>query len=135
MILIQCVQSKQDEPLPAKKLYDSTYFDAMKRYAEATDSEWRILSAKHGLLHPETQIHPYDAFGLSEKQARSIATTLSNAKVGHVEIVAGKKYTNPLTPELESCGIDVLETCRGMKIGNRLSKLRTLARREENHKL
>jgi len=37
MILIQCVQSKQDEPLPAKKLYDSTYFDAMKRYAEASD--------------------------------------------------------------------------------------------------
>lgn len=135
MILIQCVSSKRDKRLPTKDLYDSVYFDAMKRYAEASDDDYRILSAKHGLLHPDVEIDPYDEFGLSDEQAASIATTLANTGINHVEVIAGKKYTDPLTPELEAHGIDVLELCRGMEIGNRISRLQTLSREKENHKL
>lgn len=135
MILVQCVNSKRDTEAPAKDLYDSTYFDVMRRYAEATQDNWRILSAKHGLIHPETVIEPYDEFGISDEQAASIATTLATAGINHVEIIAGKKYTNPLTPELEEHGIDVREVCRGMEIGNRISRLQTLSRKKENHTL
>jgi len=135
VILIQCVSSKRDKRLPAKDLYDSVYFDAMKRYAEASDDDYRILSAKHGLLHPEVEIDPYDEFGLSDEQAASIATTLATAGINHVEVIAGRKYTNPLTPELEEHGIDVLELCRGMRIGERVEWLQNKCRELENHTL
>ena len=107
----------------------------MKRYAEASDDDYRILSAKHGLVHPEAELEPYDEFGLSEKQAETIAATLADAGIDTVTIVAGKKYTNPLTPELEQRGVVVVEICRGMEIGNRISRLKTLARKAENHTL
>jgi len=135
VILIQCVSSKRDKRLPAKDLYDSVYFDAMKRYAEASDDDYRILSAKHGLLHPEVEIDPYDEFGLSDEQAASIATTLANTGINHVEVIAGKKYTNPLTAELEEHGIDVRKVCRGMRIGERVGWLQNKCRELENHTL
>lgn len=135
MILIQCVSSKTDEPKLAKELYQGQYFDAMKRYAQACNDEWAILSAKHGLVHPEEQLTPYDEFGLSEEQAREIAQTLAWRDIETVRVIAGKKYTDALTPELEARGIDVIELCRGMLIGERVSKLQDLAREKENHTL
>jgi hypothetical protein len=123
MILIQCTNSKRSEAAKAKNLYDeSDYFRKMRKYAEATGEMWFILSAKHGLVDPETVIEPYDAFGLSEDQAKEIATEVAQ-QTEYVEIIAGKKYTNPLTPELEKHGIDVLELCRGMGIGERKQNL------------
>lgn len=107
----------------------------MKRYAEASDDDYRILSAKHGLVHPEAELDPYDEFGLSEKQAETIAATLADAGVETVRIVAGKKYTDPLTPELEARGIDVVEVARGMRIGKRVKHLKEKARELENHTL
>jgi hypothetical protein len=124
MILIQCTKSKRDEPAKAKNLYDeSDYFCKMRAYAEATDTMWFILSAKHGLLDPNTTVEPYDEFGLSEKQAEEIATEIANGPDQYVEICAGSEYKDPLIPELETRGIDVLELCRGMKIGARKQHL------------
>lgn len=134
--LIQCTDSKRPEPAAAKDLYDeSKLFRKMRAYAEAKDCPWAILSAKHGLLRPDTHIEPYDAYGLSEKQAIEIASVLSDDGVTSAEIIAGKSYTNPLTPELESKGIDVVETCRGMGIGEREQRLVTLTRKLENSTL
>jgi hypothetical protein len=79
--LITCVSSKKQEKLPAKDLYDSPYFGAMKRYAEARQYPWFILSAKHGLLEPDTIIEPYDSVGLSVEQSEEIASTLSKKGV------------------------------------------------------
>jgi hypothetical protein len=124
MILIQCTDSKRDEPVKAKKLYDtSSYFRKMRDYAEATGEIWFILSAKHGLVDPEGVIHPYDERGLSGELAESIAETIANGPHEYVEICAGKDYTDPLVPELEQRQIDVLELCPGMKIGEREEKL------------
>lgn len=122
--LIQCTNSKRDEKAPAKDLYDeSGYFCDMRRYAEAKDYPWYILSAKHGLVQPETALEPYDEFGLSDRQGTEIAEQLVNRDVTVVEIVAGKKYTNPLIPELELRGIDVIDNFAGQKIGERRQNL------------
>ena len=124
MILIQCTKTKRDEPAKAKNLYDeSQYFRKMRAYAEATGEMWLILSAKHGLVDPETVIEPYDAFGLSDQQAEEIAEAVAQ-QAEYVEIIAGKKYTDPLTTELEQRGLDVIELCRGMKIGERMAHLK-----------
>jgi hypothetical protein len=64
--LIQCTDSKHDEPSKAKNLYtESSYFRAMRSWAKARGNGWYILSAKHGLLPPERKIEPYNAVGLS----------------------------------------------------------------------
>ena len=63
--LIGCGKSKVDlddgETVPAKDLYDSTYFRLKREFAETCCDKWRILSAKHGLLAPDEEIEPYDA--------------------------------------------------------------------------
>jgi len=135
MILIQCVNSKRDKACKAKRLYNSTYFNRMREYAEATGKPWKILSAKHGLVDPEDVVEPYDAFGLSQVQCRRIAAELDRQDVTTVKIVAGKKYTNPLTPELEAYGIEVTELCRGQQIGERLQTLKIMTKKISNHTL
>jgi len=136
MILIQCTDSKRDEPAKARDLYDeSTLFRAMRDYATAKNDEWYILSAKHGLVHPDTELEPYDAFGLSETQATQIAETLSELGVSTVEVVAGKKYIDPLVSALENHGIDVINNFTGLKIGERMAKLNTETAKMKNHSL
>jgi len=135
-ILIQCTKSKRDEAATASNLYDeSTYYCKMRDYANTTGHPWFILSAKHGLLDPETQIEPYNEFGLTERQAETIAEELADAGFDTVEVIAGKKYTNPLTPELEAEGIEVIEKCRGLSIGERMQRLDELIAGEQNESL
>jgi len=132
-ILIQCTKSKRDQPAKASDLYDeSTYYCKMRQYAAATGYSWFILSAKHGLLEPGEHVEPYDEFGLTEQQAETAAEDLADAGFDVVEVIGGRKYTNPLTPELEAKGIDVIEKCAGLSIGKRMSRLDTLISEEQN---
>jgi len=134
--LIQCTNSKRSEKAPAKNLYDeSQYFRAMRGYAEAKNNEWYILSAKHGLVHPDTELEPYNEFGLSEAQATQIAERLSKFGVDTVEIVAGKKYVEPLRPVLEAESIEVRDEFTGLKIGERMAKLNTETAKMKNQSL
>ena len=137
IVLVQCTDSKRRdrETCPAKDLYKGQYWEAMKAYAESRPEPWGILSAKHGLLGPEQPIAPYDEKGLSVDQSRDIARHLKDMGFKTVRITAGKDYTDPLTPELERVGIDVIEVCRGMKIGKRTAKLNELAATTENDTL
>jgi hypothetical protein len=58
--LVQCASSKKDGRYPAQELYDSTYFEKKQAFADELTDEWWILSAKHGILHPDTVIEDYD---------------------------------------------------------------------------
>ena len=123
--LTQCTNTKRAGRHKAKDLYDeSTYYCIMREWARSTGNPWFILSAKHGLLDPMREIEDYNEVGLSVEQCEQIATELSDKGVTEVLITAGKKYTDPLTPELERLGIDVIEVCRGMMIGERMSELK-----------
>lgn len=133
--LITCVSSKKREKLPAKDLYDSPYFGAMRRYAESRGYPWFILSAKHGLLEPDTVIDPYDERGLTVEQSKEIAASLSEKGVETLRLTGGTDYTDTLVPELELEGIDVIEVCRGMGIGERMAELNTLANSLDNEVL
>ena len=135
-VLVQCTDSKRDVKSKAQNLYDeSTYFCKMRAYAIATGEPWFILSAKHGLVDPETVLDPYDEYGLVENQCESIAEELVDIGIDTVEVIAGSAYTNTLTPELESHGIDVIELCRGMGIGERMSELGRLTKKVKHGSL
>jgi hypothetical protein len=58
--LVSCVKTKVSEPTPAKDLYVSPLFRGMRRYAEANADAWFILSAEHGVLHPDQIVAPYE---------------------------------------------------------------------------
>lgn len=58
--LVGCAAQKLQHPAPARDLYISQLFRKASAYAEATCDRWYILSAKHGLVHPDTVIEPYD---------------------------------------------------------------------------
>jgi hypothetical protein len=58
--LVGCASQKLQRPAPARELYVSQLFRKASAYAEATCDRWYILSAKHGLVHPDTVLEPYD---------------------------------------------------------------------------
>lgn len=123
--LIQCTNSKRDEPADARDLYDeSRYFRRMRAWAEARGQPWFILSAKHGLVPTDETLAPYDARGLSEAQAESIADELDGRGVTEVDVTAGRDYTDSLIPALEARGIDVINHFAGEGIGKREKHLK-----------
>jgi hypothetical protein len=58
--LVGCAAAKLSCPAPARDLYTSQLFRKASAYAEANSDHWYILSAKHGLVHPDTELEPYD---------------------------------------------------------------------------
>lgn len=60
VFLVACVAAKLDRPAPARDLYASPWFQKARAYVERQGGAWFILSAKHGLIAPETVIAPYD---------------------------------------------------------------------------
>lgn len=58
--LVGCAGQKLQHAAPARELYASALFKKASAYAGLTCDRWYILSAKHGLVHPDTVIEPYD---------------------------------------------------------------------------
>jgi len=68
--LIQCTDSKRDEPAPARDLYDtSSYFRKMRRWVDLKADEWYILSAKHGIVQPDVVLDPFSGMRIGERQS------------------------------------------------------------------
>ena len=60
LYLVSCVSKKLQHAAPARDLYRSTWFVLVRRLIERERAPWYILSAKHGLVHPDAVIAPYD---------------------------------------------------------------------------
>ena len=60
VVFVGCGKAKLDRKASAKDLYTSTLFKKCRAYAERVGDEWAILSAKHGLLLPQSLVEPYD---------------------------------------------------------------------------
>lgn len=57
-----CSGSKHnvEDPVPAKDLYKRSYWTVKRRYGETVPDDWRIISAEHAVLDPETEIGYYE---------------------------------------------------------------------------
>lgn len=62
ILLVTCVYEKTAKPAAAKDLYDSPYFARLRRYAERLAEPWFIVSAEHGLVHPDEWLAPYERY-------------------------------------------------------------------------
>lgn len=133
--LVSCVSKKRDGVHAAKDLYCSELFKRSRKYVEQrleNGDKWFILSAKYGLLNPETQVGKYDeTLNKMYKTERYIWATkavipeLRREINSATEIVflAGKNYTEFLTKWLDSKGIKYTDLLKGKKIGERLNFL------------
>jgi len=128
IVLVGCVSTKSDSPTVAKDLYKSDYWDKRRAHAEAAGRPWFILSAKHGLLHPDEVIEPYDVSleGSSAAESRAWADRVGPRLVelcrafgvSTVEVHAGEAYTpTRLRRILEGAGISIDRPLEGMRIG------------------
>jgi hypothetical protein len=128
--LVGCVKEKAGTERAAKDLYTSTLFAGRRRYVEQSCDEWWILSAEHGLVHPDELLAPYDT---TLKDASRAERRLWSQRVlvaiddrirpvgATFEIHAGMEYRDyGLTAGLRTRGCDVEVPTEGMRIGHQL---------------
>ncbi|HEX9227536.1 MAG TPA: hypothetical protein VF885_12910 [Arthrobacter sp.] len=73
--LVGCASQKLTRAAPARDLYVSQLFKKASAYAELTCDRWYVLSAKHGLVRPDTVIEPYDMrLGTNDRTSPPIHT-------------------------------------------------------------
>lgn len=82
--LVSCVSRKTPYPAPAQDLYTSTWFQKARAYVLRSDSPWFILSAEHGLVHPDDVLIPYEMTlnNMSAAERRAWAEMVQNQMGG-----------------------------------------------------
>ena len=131
LCLVSCVSVKRSAAAPARDLYVSHWFRKARACIEALGCPWYILSAKHGLLDPNSMIDPYDetlkAMPVDRRRiwARGVIADLAPrlAGVDIVTLFAGMAYREFLEPELRGRGLQIHVPMQGMRIGQQLSWL------------
>ncbi len=129
-ILVGCVSRKTDYPAPARDLYASDLYRKRRAYAEASGRPWFILSAKYGLVQPDTLLNPYDEtldhksrsalLQWGEKAISKLEQIVGPLKGHMLEIHAGKRYVAGVEAPLLSRGAEIVVPLRGLAIGKQL---------------
>ena len=129
IFLVSCVSKKRKGVLPAKDLYSSAWFLKAKTFVEMQQQSWYILSAKYGLLEPDSSIESYNITlkSLKVKERKAWALTViesletKESCVDEVVIFAGKFYREFLVHSLGSfCG-KVTVPLAGLRLGQQMS--------------
>nr|WP_205082966.1 DUF6884 domain-containing protein [Paracraurococcus ruber] len=118
---------------PARDLYVSPWFRMARRYAETRGDIWFILSAEHGLVHPDKVLDPYDRTLLTMPVgARRAWATLVEAQMRDVlpacipviVVLAGARYREFLGEPLSRHADRVEVPMQGLGIGKQLGWLK-----------
>lgn len=133
IILIGCGKTKRAEACAARDLYTGSLFRARRAYAESTGDTWRIVSARYGLVHPDTEVRPYnltvDELCEPDRAAWALVTVASlldempnETRLGDItlELHAGAAYAEPLIAVARSVGLTASWPVQGMGIGEQL---------------
>ncbi len=130
IILISCASKKLPIRSKAKDLYISTLFDLNLKFAYSMKPDAvYILSAKHGLLHLETEIDPYNLplNDMTQREVKEWALkvisqleAIADLLNDHFIFLAGDKYRKYLFPFLRSYEVPL----EGLPIGKQLQFLK-----------
>jgi hypothetical protein len=129
-ILVGCVKTKADRPLPARDLYISELFRRRRAYADATGVPWWVLSAEYGLVEQQRVIAPYDTLiggrPLAERRALAagvrsdLEDALGPLTGRRIEIHAGDEYVQTVGPTLRAAGATIVRPLQGLSQGEQL---------------
>lgn len=129
--LVSCGKTKRSERSRAEDLYTGCLFRDARRYVESLGSvPWWILSAEHGLVHPEAELDPYEATltrgGREKRQAwatkvmRQLVHEYGRQLEGAtVVLLAGEDYASELLPKLSKVVDAVRQPLHGLQAGER----------------
>lgn len=100
--LVGCASQKLQRPAPARELYCSQLFRKAAAYVEQTCDRWYILSAKHGLVHPDTILEPYNMklgtksgppiYPWADMVRAHLAEELDGVENAQLVVLAGEQY-------------------------------------------
>ena len=128
--LVSCVSEKRDAPAKAKDLYKSALFTKARAFVEKAGGAWFILSAKHGLVHPEATINPYNetlnSMGTALRRAWAkrviVQMELELPRTDEIVVLAGQRYREYLMDYLTTRA-RISVPLEGLRIGEQLSWL------------
>jgi hypothetical protein len=114
----------------------SELFRGLRRFAEARADTWYILSAEHGLLHPDQVVAPYERtlnnmhkperLAWAARVQRQLVDVLPPS--AQVILLAGARYRENIEPFLRSNGYEVSVPLEGLALGKQLQYLKAIAR-------
>ncbi|WP_432901968.1 DUF6884 domain-containing protein [Micromonospora matsumotoense] len=102
VVIVPCGSAKRDRPAPAGQMYTGSYHRACRRAADRLGGRLVILSARYGLLTPDTVIEPYD-LRMGQPGAVGVPTLRAQARrmgidvAGTVTVLAGRDYADPVS--------------------------------------
>lgn len=124
--LVGCGKSKLPVPAPARKLYTGPLTKMCIQWIDRNCSTWYILSAKYGVVKPETKLKPYNTkmsdltLEQQEGWGRQARVSLSFGRAGPYLVLAGVDYVRAL-------GISddlIVDPCKGLRMGERMAWLK-----------
>ena len=138
--LVACVGDKAGRAMPARALYQSTWFKKASALAERESDAWFVLSARYGLVAADSTIAPYDESlnqvpSASRRQwASRVLGLLSHIVRPHdrIVILAGKRYREFIVDQLTKTCASVEVPMAKLAIGQQLQWLdRALESRQD----
>lgn len=129
--LVSCVSRKTPYCAPARDLYVSSLFQKARAYVLKSGSPWFILSAEHGLVHPDDVLAPYEKtlnnMRVAERRAwaEKVQSQMEQVLPGADEVIifAGTRYREHLEDWLNRRFARVQVPMRGLQIGKQLQWL------------
>lgn len=134
-VLIPCGKRKREKSAPAKDLYTSALFKRHRAYAESLGAPWFILSAKHGLLHPDELVEPYNVtMNKMPKSAREDWSLRVQRQLDpHIELTGntvvmtcGVNYQSGLLEWFQLRGVHVYLPLKGVGLFKQSARLKEL---------
>lgn len=131
VFLVSCVKTKSLTPKPAEEFYTSDWFSKARRYVESTGSRWFVLSAKYGLVAPDTVLEPYEktlkTMPVADRRRWAKGVFEDLLKVAPdleaVTFLAGVTYREFLAGHLSQRGVAIEVPMEGLAFGQQLAWL------------
>jgi len=131
VLLLGCVKLKASTPQKAKDLYVSDLFGKRRRYAEQRGLAWFVLSAEHGLLHPDDWVAPYDVELKTQPASyrkawgawviERLRRELGELRGVRLELHAGDAYADALVEPATAAGATLIRPLQGLRQGEQLA--------------
>lgn len=104
IVVIACGFRKAPEPTRARDLYTGPTFHLARAAAERDGRRWMIVSARHGLLDPDSIVAPYEQRLETAEDIRRLSFRVSlQPNPGPIEVWAPARYVKAL----ESAGLTI----------------------------
>lgn len=138
--LISCSKSKGGHRDLARDMYVSPLYRKSVQLAELWGLPFYILSAKHGLLHPDEVIEPYEqtlrTASKKERQdwAQRVDKQIRELPRKKLIVLAGDDYFAPLLEAGATAPLEYLAPMRSLSLGTRLAFLNEAIKIERRRK-